>query len=337
MRTARREVITMTRDRYVTIADVARSANVSRSLVSFVLNGRNAFAPATRARILQDIEELGYRANAVARNLATKRAGAIGIVCDMETYQDPLDMQFLAAILTTASELERRVMLIPADDRQIQEVAQDHAVDGIIFLDERVSDPRIAHLLAMGFPVTGLWDDHLDTILQKGVEELALHLESRGHQRAVCLCGPSDKLFMTEYGQIVTATLQEYGIVATTYYSPPHIEAEVAHSVALDGKRNRPTVIIASSDRLAINALHGLHAARLRVPDDCAVCGFGDIPSAQWVQPPLTTIRVPVKALASRAVIRIFQVETADKQQPLPNATGSLLVVRRSCLSSPFY
>jgi DNA-binding LacI/PurR family transcriptional regulator len=73
----------------------------------------------------------------------------------MDTYQDALGMQFLAAILTTAVELGQRVMLIPAVDQQIQEVAQDHAVDGIIFLDERVSDRSIAHLLETGFPVTG--------------------------------------------------------------------------------------------------------------------------------------------------------------------------------------
>src|SRR5713226_6625130 len=142
----RAKVVSMPGNRHVTIADVARTANVSRALVSFVLNGRKDVAPATRTRILQAIEELGYRPNAVARNLAMKRAGAIGIVCDMETYQDPLDMQFLAAILTTVSEMGRRVMLIPADDRQIQEVARDRAVDGIIFLDERVSDPRIAQI-----------------------------------------------------------------------------------------------------------------------------------------------------------------------------------------------
>src|SRR5438309_8021868 len=183
----------MSKDRRVTIADVARVANVSRALVSFVLNGREEVAPATKVRILRAIEELGYRPNAVARNLATKRAGAIGIVCDMETYQDALDMQFLAAILTTAAKMGQRVMLIPADDKQIQEVAQDHAVDGIIFLDERVSDPCIAYLHETGIPVVGLWDDHLDVILRKGVEELALHLESRGHQRAVCLCGSSEK------------------------------------------------------------------------------------------------------------------------------------------------
>jgi DNA-binding LacI/PurR family transcriptional regulator len=171
----------MPRNKRITIADVARTANVSRALVSFVLNGRKEVAPATRVRIQQAINELGYRPNTVARNLATKHAGAIGIVCDMETYQDALGMQFLAAILTTSVELGQRVMLIPADDQQIQEVAQDHAVDGIIFLDERVSDPSVAYLHEAGLPVVGLWDDHLDAILRKGVEELALHLHWSYH------------------------------------------------------------------------------------------------------------------------------------------------------------
>ncbi len=332
----------MPKNKHVTIADVARSANVSRALVSFVLNERKDVAPATRARIQQAIEELGYRPNAVARNLATKRAGAIGIVCDMETYQDPLDMQFLAAILMTASEMGQRVMLIPADDQQIQEVAQDHAVDGIIFLDERVSDPLIAHLLEMEIPVAGLWGDHLDTALRKGFEELAFHLESRGLQHVVCLCGPYDKLFVTKFKQVLIGTLQENGIVAdTVYHCPPGTETEVAHAVAHEFKGNGPVVIVASSDKLAINAIHALHSARLRVPDDCAVTGFGDVPAAQWVQPTLTTIRVPIRAMSLWAVARIFREEGTDGQvgagKPgelsglAPTQVGCRLIVRRSC------
>jgi DNA-binding LacI/PurR family transcriptional regulator len=199
----------MSGDSRVTIMDVARAANVSRALVSFVLNERKDVAPATRARILQAIEELGYRPNAIARNLATKRAGAIGIVCDMEMYQDPLDMQFLAAILTVASAREQRVVLIPTDERIIQEVARDRAVNGIIFLDELVSDPRIEHLLAMGIPARGVWEDHQEVGLRQGLGELALHLESRGLQQVMCLCGPHDKLFVTKFKQYLADTLQE--------------------------------------------------------------------------------------------------------------------------------
>jgi DNA-binding LacI/PurR family transcriptional regulator len=239
-------------------------------------------------------------------------------------------MQFLAAILTTASQMDRRVMLIPADDRQIQEVAEDYAVDGIIFLDERESDPRIIHLLDMGFPAVGLWDEHWDAALRKGFEELALHLESRGQQRVVCLCEQGDKLFVTKFKHTLTGTLQEHGITAIAYHCQSDTEAEVTQAIAQALKQNLATAIIASSDKLAIDAIHALHAMRLRVPDDCAVTGFGDVPASQWVQPPLTTIRVPVKAMAVWAVITVSKEEGTDKLQT-PHNVGSRLIVRRSC------
>ncbi|MBV9228485.1 MAG: LacI family DNA-binding transcriptional regulator [Chloroflexi bacterium] len=318
-------------DRQVTIADIARATNVSRTLVSFVLNGRKDVAPATRARILQAIEELGYRPNSVARNLAKRRAGAIGIVCDMETYQDPLDMQFLAAILATTSEMGQRVMLIPADDRQIQEVAQDHAVDGIIFLDERVSDPRIADLLAMGIPAVGLWGDHLDATFWKGIDELALHLESRGLQRVVCLYEASDKLFVAQFKRILSNALRQHEIETTDCHCPHEAEAAMAHTIVNELKRNGATAILASSDKLAISAIHGLHSARLRVPVDCAVAGFGDVPAAQWVQPQLTTIRVPVRVMAQWAVAKVFEAAETNHRQVEHNAVSCRLIVRRSC------
>lgn len=320
-------------NRRVTISDVARAANVSRTLVSFVLNGRKDVAPVTRTRVLQAIEELGYRPNAIARNLATKRAGAIGIVCDMETYQDAFDMQFLAAMLALVVEMGHRVMLIPSDEQQIREVAQDHAVDGIIFLDEYVEDARMSLLLGLGMPAVGLWKDHLDSVLGTAIEELALHLVSRGHQRIVCLCGPQDKLFVHTFQQIVVNALHRHAIETTVLYCPPHEEAESILSIVREVKQEHVSAIVASSDKLAINALHGLHAARLRVPDDCAITGFGDVPSAQWVQPPLTTIRVAVKTIAQRVVADIFQGDELAAQhlsleQDLP--TGRL-IVRRSC------
>lgn len=320
----------MEKGKRVTITDVARRANVSRTLVSFVLNGRSDVSVTTRARILQAIEDLGYRPNAVARNLARRRAGAIGIVCDMETYQDALGMQLLAAILTASAEMSQRVMLIPNDDRQIQEVAEDHVADGMIFLDERTSDPSIAYLLETGFPATGMWEMCLESILHQALEELALHLESRGHQRAICLCGPAGKLFSTQFEQMVTTTLTRHGIETTGYFCPPESEASIARVLAGQVKGERVTVIIASSDTLAIDTIHSLHAARLRVPEDCAVTGFGDIPSAQWVQPPLTTLRIPVRALADWAVAELLKEEIDQHGAPQDLPSGKL-VVRRSC------
>ena len=320
------------RRKLITIRDVAERAGVSMSTVSHVLNRNDHHVSAARREmILAAVEELGYRPNTVARNLATRRAGAIGIVCNIATDPDSLDMAFLAAILTTVSEMGRRVMLIPADDQQIQEVALDHAVDGMVFLDERVSDPRIADLLEMGMPAGGLWSNHLAAALYQGGEELALHLESRGHQRVICMCGPSDELFVAKFKRMVADTLQAYGIALTFYHCPPNTEAEIAQSIAHEAREQRATAIIASSDKLAINAIRGLHLARLRVPEDCAVTGFGDVSAAQWVQPPLTTIRVPVSAVARWAVSQVLSDGLLDDRQAMNGVASGRLIVRRSC------
>jgi DNA-binding LacI/PurR family transcriptional regulator len=185
-------------------------------------------------------------------------------------------------------------------------------------------------LLEMGIPTAGLWRDHLDGALQRGFEELALHLESRGIQRVVCLCGPREKLFVTKFKQTLTDTLQEHDIITAAYHCPPDTEAEVTRTIAYELKRDGITAIVASSDKLAINAIHGLHVARLRVPDDCAVVGFGDVPTAQWVQPALTTIRVPVRAMALWATAKVFKEET-DQQLIQHTAASCRLIVRRSC------
>lgn len=132
------------------------------------------------------------------------------------------------------------MVLIPTDERIIQEVARDHAVDGIIFLDELVSDPRIEHLLAMGIPARGVWEDHQEVGLRQGLGEPALHLESRGLQQAMCLCGPHDKLFVTKVKQYLADTLQESHIATTFYHCPPGSAAEVAAVIVyLSGQTRR--------------------------------------------------------------------------------------------------
>jgi hypothetical protein len=88
----------------------------------------------------------------------------------------------------------------------------------------------------MGIPAVGLWGDYLDATLRRGIEELALHLESRGLQHVACLYESFDNLFVTKFKQILTDTLQEHDIAATILThdesgSYPNTEAEVAQAI----------------------------------------------------------------------------------------------------------
>src|SRR5260370_27940546 len=96
-------------------------------------------------------------------------------------------------------------------------------------------------------------------------------------------------MFVTKFKQILTDTLQENDIAVTrAHYCPPDTEVEAVHAFAGELKREGATVMVASSHKLAINAIHALHSPPLPVPDDCALTGFGAVPAAPSAQPTLT-------------------------------------------------
>jgi LacI family transcriptional regulator len=168
----------------------------------------------------------------------------------------------------------------------------------------------------------------------EAIEELAYRPNAVARnlaKRRAGASGPDDKLFSTKFERMTTTILQEHEIATSSFFCPPQTETGVARALAREVTDNRATVIIASSDKLAINTIHGLYAACLRVPDDCAVTGFGDIPPAQWVQPSLTTLRIPVKALADKIVTELFKEETLNQPAVPRDMPGGRLVVRRSC------
>jgi LacI family transcriptional regulator len=103
----------------------------------------------------------------------------------------------------------------------------------------------------------------------------------------------------------------------------------VSQLLALD---SRPTALFASNDSMAIGALHALHEAGLRVPDDMALAGFDDIPSAQYMNPPLSTVHVPIYELGARAAELLIHRTNGTSDVPQEGAVLSTeLALRASC------
>jgi LacI family transcriptional regulator len=94
----------------------------------------------------------------------------------------------------------------------------------------------------------------------------------------------------------------------------------------------RPTAVFALNDSMALGAMSALRSAGLEIPGDIAVAGFDDIPTAQYLEPPLTTVRVDISALGARAAERLFLLlQSPDRNQAFRSVLPTSLVIRRSC------
>ncbi len=332
-----------------TLADVARRAGVALSTVSAVLNNRpDCFvSEKTRRRILKAAEELGYRPNYLARSLAKGKTDTIGLV--IYEVANP----YFASL---ADEIERRVQeagyqlllctnrgLGDTDDRANLELLSNQRVDGILLWASRyppegytVPLPKKVKsrlpIVVLGY----LTKDNTDYVAidrQSGTYQATKHLIDLGHRRIGYLAPPWG--MSPEYPKLagILQALQDVDL------SEPVLLIAEGHTRSagriavqkLQEQNPPPTAIICYNDLLAIGAYRGLRDLGLRIPDDVALIGFDGIEEGKYLDPPLTTISVPVATLSQLAVqflLRRLQERNPPHQQATVIPT---LTVRGSC------
>src|SRR5690242_18452682 len=196
-----------TRRRRPTIADVARRAGVSPAAVSFAVNDRPGVSPATRERILEAAQELGWRPSASARALTEARTRAIGLVLAREPAQLEVDaffVRFLSGIERTLAAADYALLLqlvLPATGGALgayERLAAAGRVDGFLLTDPALEDPRFPLLERMGLPVVIAGHpaaevpfQWIETDHQEGAAAAVEHLAGLGHERIGFLGGPA--------------------------------------------------------------------------------------------------------------------------------------------------
>jgi LacI family transcriptional regulator len=172
-----------------------------------------------------------------------------------------------------------------------------------------------------------------------GALAMGRHLLFLGHRRIAVITGGSENLDVRERLEGFRAALREAGIApdpALELAGDFTEESGYAAGVRLAAMEPRPTAVFALNDAMALGAMSALRAAGLEIPRDIGVTGFDDIPTAQYLEPPLTTVRVDISALGARAAERLFSVlQAPDKLPPFRNVLPTSLVIRRSCGSRP--
>ncbi|MEI2416686.1 LacI family DNA-binding transcriptional regulator [Orrella sp. JC864] len=338
-----------------TMQDVAKLAKVSISSVSNVLNGRTErLRPETTARVQQAIRLLGYRPNQAARQLKTGRNPVIGLL--VPSTANPFYGQIAAALESYAQRKHGyRVMLCNTHrDRELEaRMLEDLSSFGVAaailvssFDDERHIEQAIARGLAVVSYDRAPGQDRgqgIDHVYADNVEAgrlAAQHLIEHGHRRLafVMPAGRTNSRdrkiegFLRAGAQAAEpVSAQVYEGRAITAYGDSEL-ADIGYELGqrLAGEPSPPTGVVAVNDTLALGLMAGLRAAGKSVPQDVSVVGMDNMVLAAFTHPPLTSIAMPVAAMAQAMVDRAVQRITAPQAQAEQLRFEPTLVVRGS-------
>lgn len=298
-----------------TLKDVARAAGVSLASASYAINGAGSVGEATRAHILQTAARLGYRPNTSAKAMKTGRTGAIGLI--LPDLTNPFFPGLAQAVLQAARRQGHGVLLADTggaleEERLAIQLLIGQGVDGLIWFPIDDSNPR-GRLPApemQRLPVVVL-DRNLpdfDVVLADyalGGRLAAQRLIAAGHRDIGVISGPRAASSARERAEGAVAVVQAEARLAWHVENAFSLDLDPAVAEALDSRR--ATAVIAGSDIIAIGAIRRLRALGLDVPGDVSVIGFDDIPWAGLHAPPLTTIDMPVEAMAQSAIDTLTQ------------------------------
>jgi LacI family transcriptional regulator len=329
-----------------TLEEVAQLAGVSRSTVSRVINDHPNVRRETRERVWEAIRESGYQPHAIARSLVTKRTHIMGMVIPEAVttlFTDPFFPILLRGATEACNEHGYQLLLSlfssSADRQEMYERLVGNAyLDGVIVASAALKDPLISDLLRDGVPFVCVGRHpsgqvrYVDVDNVGGALMAVEHLIRLGHRRIATITGRSD---MTA-GQ---DRLEGYHQALAAHSIPVEDDLIVdGDCIEYSGRVGvqqllpaEPSALFVASDMMAIGALKALRQAGRQVPGDIALVSFDDIPLASTTEPPLTTVRQPIRRMAALAVDTLLDLIEHPGLGPRRMVLPTQLVIRESC------
>ena len=317
------------------MTDVARLAGVSHQTVSRVLNDHPNVRPQTRETVLAAISELGYRPNAAARTLVTRRTGTLGVISFDTTFFGPSSMLYAIegaaqdsyfVVIASLQSLDRGSVL-EAVDRFVGQ-----GVEGIIVIAPLTSAVSALGDCAGDIPLVAVGCGTHAPLTSVAVDNAAggalatRYLLGLGHETVHHIAGPASWLDAYEriagWRQALQETqAPEPAILAGDWSSASGYE--IGNQLAAD---DRVTAVFCANDPMALGVLRALSEHGRRVPGDVSVVGFDDIPDSAYFLPPLTTVRQNFGELGRRALAALVDLINGRDPSSLAPVTPRLVV-----------
>lgn len=319
-------------DSRVTLRDIAREVGVHPSTISRALN------PATREMVTPEIAEktleaavrLGYRPNTFAQSLKTNRSYTVGIL--IPDLTNPIFPPIIKGIDKTLEEAGYTVIVANSDNQPEREQLclerlQERRVDGLILATARLEDPTIERCLREKLPFVlvnrTIAKNEIPSVISDeaaGIKMLVKHLVDLGHRRIAMVSGPHHmSTGLWRYEAYVSA-LRDHGLEFS-----PELAALADSFTEEDGQfaagrllrsGHDFTAMIAGNDMIALGCLNALQNAGLRCPGDISLAGFNDMRFVDRIDPPLTTIRIPLDEMGSYAAQMLLGYLNDDPSSP---------------------
>ena len=326
-----------------TIRDVAEAAMVSTTTVSRYLNKRLALPAATLERIERAVRDLDYRADVNAQRLISGATQMIGIATP--DIGNPFFAALASAVEERAAALGYGVILCSTRNQPDQELRHieslaSRRLDGLLFLTNHGDDGslrraigRRRNLVLLDEDVPGLDAPRIFVENENGGFVATRRLIEAGHTRVAHISGPKNLFSVRERHAGYRRALAESGLAARSelivfgrYDRAFGFEA----AQRLLSSRRPPTAIFAASDYIVFGVLDALRARGLSAPEDLSIVGFDDMPFASLTDPPITTVRQPIRLRGERGVDALVERLKNPEYDPEPERLRVTLVERAS-------
>ncbi|MDF2720466.1 MAG: ccpA [Paenibacillus sp.] len=313
----------------VTIYDVAREAGVSMATVSRVVNNNPNVKPQTRKKVFEAIERLGYRPNAVARGLASKKTTTVGVV--IPDISNSIFAEVARGIEDIANMYHYNIILCNADKKKDKEIRVintllEKQVDGLLFMGGTVTEDHVQAFKTSTVPIVlcGTTDNEdripsVDIDHEAAAFDAVSTLIAQGH-RMIGMIGGTLQDPANGYARFqgYKKALEKAGIaVSDELVRVGNYRYESGHELMkyFLALPNRPTAVFAATDEMAIGAIHAVQDSGLSVPEDFSIISVDNIRMASMVRPQLTTVAQPmydIGAVSMRLLTKLMNKENVE-------------------------
>ncbi|MGE7604641.1 catabolite control protein A [Peribacillus sp. NPDC097675] len=315
----------------ITIYDVAREANVSMATVSRVVNGNPNVKPATRKKVADVISRLGYRPNAVARGLASKKTTTVGVI--IPDISSIFFAELARGIEDIASMYKYNIILSSSDENIDKEfhllnTMLGKQVDGIVFMSGNITEEHVKEFKNSPVPIVlaGSVEESgqvpsVNIDYEAAAFDAVMSFAKNGHKLIGYVTGnlsaPINEMKLTGYKR----GLKEAGLPFNESYV---VEGDYTYDSGIESfdkfleAEERPTAIIVGTDEMALGIVHAAQDKGFNVPEDFEVISFDNTRLTLMVRPQITTVVQPlydIGAVSMRLLTKLMNQELVEGQE----------------------